>query len=36
MRAYGEEEMKAGDGFEGRKLFMPLLDLFRQRPEFRV
>ncbi|KAJ5129285.1 uncharacterized protein N7515_005324 [Penicillium bovifimosum] len=35
MRAYGEEEME-GDGSRGMKLFMPLLDLFRQRPEFRV
>lgn len=33
---YGEEEMKAGDGFEGRRLFLPLLELFRQRPDFRV
>ncbi|KAJ5549827.1 hypothetical protein N7461_004525 [Penicillium sp. DV-2018c] len=40
MRTYGEEEMRAGecdtDGFQGRRLFMPLLDLFRQWPEFRV
>lgn len=36
LRAYGEEEMKAGVGFEGRKLFLPLLELFRQRPDFRV
>lgn len=36
LRAYGEEEMKAGDGFEGRRLFLPLLELFRQRPDFRV
>ncbi|CAI7613020.1 uncharacterized protein N7487_001201 [Penicillium crustosum] len=36
LRVYGEEEMKAGDGFEGRRLFLPLLELFRQRPDFRV
>ncbi|KAJ5044170.1 hypothetical protein NUH16_000968 [Penicillium rubens] len=36
LRAYGEEEMKAGAGFEGRRLFLPLLELFRQRPDFRV
>lgn len=34
LRAYGE--MKTGDAVEGRKLFMPLLDLFAQRPEFKV
>ncbi|KAJ5189709.1 NUDIX hydrolase [Penicillium cf. griseofulvum] len=36
LRAYGEEQMKADVGFEGRRLFLPLLELFRQRPDFRV
>ncbi|KAI3297400.1 hypothetical protein DTO002I6_3152 [Penicillium roqueforti] len=36
LRAYGEEQIKAGDGFEGRRFFSPLLGLFEQRPDFRV
>lgn len=36
LRAIGEEEMKSDVGVSGRKLFMPLLDLFEQRPGFSV
>ncbi|CAI7619993.1 unnamed protein product [Penicillium glandicola] len=36
LRAYREEQIKADDGFEGRRLFSPLLELFVQRPDFRV
>ncbi|QQK42840.1 NUDIX hydrolase domain-like [Penicillium digitatum] len=36
LRIYGDEERKACVGVEGRRLFSPLLELFRQRPEFRV
>ncbi|KAJ5836061.1 hypothetical protein N7447_002087 [Penicillium robsamsonii] len=31
LRAYGEKA-----GFEDRKLFLPLVELFKQRPDFRV
>ncbi|KAJ5584200.1 uncharacterized protein N7459_004000 [Penicillium hispanicum] len=36
MRADGETQMRADKDFEGRKLFLPLLSLLQQRPDFRV
>ncbi|KAJ5171816.1 hypothetical protein N7492_004409 [Penicillium capsulatum] len=36
LEGWRNAEVNASEGYDGRRLFLPMLDLFSQRPDFRV